>query len=136
MLMRHLVIAAAALFVAAPAHAGVVCGIGTYWSAVDQTCIPTGGVVVDPVVDPVVYGASVAPRTAVYGGYVDHGDWGGTAYRGVDGSAAYRGADGGAAYRGAYGGAAVRGPGGDAAVRGPDGGAAVHTDYHGNFYRR
>ncbi|WP_411871975.1 hypothetical protein [Vulcanococcus limneticus] len=127
MLMRHLFIAAAALLVAAPAHAGVVCGIGTYWSAVDQTCVPYGGAVVEPVVDPVVYGAAVAPRAAVYGGYVDHGDWGGTAYRGYDG---------GAAYRGSYGGAAVRGPGGDAAVRGPDGGAAVHTEYHGNFYRR
>ena len=39
-------------------------------------------------------------------------------------------------YRNRYGGGAVSGPNGSYGVRGPGGSTYVHTESHGNYYRR
>jgi len=39
-------------------------------------------------------------------------------------------------YRSRYGGGAVSGPNGSYGVRGPGGATYVHTENHGNYYRR
>jgi hypothetical protein len=110
------------LLSAPAAEAQVVCGIGYAYNGVScELATPLMPPVV-PAWGPVsgaYYGTYYgAPRVAVYGGTTYHGGWGATGYRGPDGWSGI------SASNGAWG------------VRGPGGGAYVHTENHGNFYRR
>lgn len=100
----------------APASAEIICGTGYYLSLGQCVLVPGQPFVVAPA--PVI----VAP--VVVGGE--------PVYRG----GAYYGANGVNGYRGRYGGGAVSGPNGSYGVRGPGGATYVHTESHGNYYRR
>ena len=107
-----------------PATAEIICGTGYYLSVGQCVLVPTQPFVVAPA--PVVVAPApviVAPVGVVGGGPV---------YRG----GAYYGANGVNGYRGRYGGGAVSGPNGSYGVRGPGGATYVHTESHGNYYRR
>jgi len=99
------------------AAAEIICSTGYYLSAGQCVLVPAQPFVVAPA--PVV----VAPGGVVGGEPV---------YRG----GAYYGANGVNGYRGRYGGGAVSGPNGSYGVRGPGGATYVHTENHGNYYRR
>jgi hypothetical protein len=103
------------------AAAEIICSTGYYLSSGQCVLVPAQPFVVAPVVMPApVIGAPVG----VVGG--------GAVYRG----GAYYGANGVNGYRGRYGGGAVSGPNGSYGVRGPGGATYVHTESHGNYYRR
>jgi len=93
-----------------PAAAEIICSTGYYLSVGQCVLVPAQPFVVAPV--------------GVVGG--------GPVYRG----GAYYGANGVNGYRGRYGGGAVSGPNGSFGVRGPGGATYVHTESHGNYYRR
>ena len=107
-----------------PATAEIICRTGYYLSVGQCVLVPAQPFVVAPA--PVVVAPApviVAPVGVVGGGPV---------YRG----GAYYGANGVNGYRGRYGGGAVSGPNGSYGVRGPGGATYVHTESHGNYYRR
>jgi hypothetical protein len=104
-----------------PAAAEIICGTGYYLSVGQCVLVPAQPFVVDPVVAPAP--VIVAPVGAVGGAPV---------YRG----GAYYGPNGVNGYRGRYGAGAVSGPNGSYGVRGPGGATYVHTENHGNYYRR
>jgi hypothetical protein len=107
-----------------PATAEIICSTGYYLSVGQCVLVPAQPFVVAPA--PVVVAPApviVAPVGVVGGGPV---------YRG----GAYYGANGVNGYRGRYGGGAVSGPNGSYGVRGPGGATYVHTESHGNYYRR
>jgi hypothetical protein len=104
-----------------PVAAEIICSTGYYLSVGQCVLVPAQPFVVAPVVMPAP--VIVAPVGVVGGGAV---------YRG----GAYYGANGVNGYRGRYGGGAVSGPNGSYGVRGPGGATYVHTESHGNYYRR
>ena len=97
------------------AAAEIICGTGYYLSVGQCVLVPAQPFVVAPA--PLV----VAPVGVVA-----------PVYRG----GAYYGANGVNGYRGRYGAGAVSGPNGSYGVRGPGGSTYVHTENHGNYYRR
>jgi len=105
-----------------PAVAEIICGTGYYLSLGQCVLVPAQPFVVDPVV------VGPAPVIIAPGGVVG----GAPVYRG----GAYYGANGVNGYRGRYGAGAVSGPNGSYGVRGPGGATYVHTENHGNYYRR
>jgi hypothetical protein len=105
-----------------PAAAEIICGTG-YYLSVGQCVLVPGQPFVAPA--PVV----VAPAPVIVAPVVVGGE---PVYRG----GAYYGANGVNGYRGRYGGGAVSGPNGSYGVRGPGGATYVHTESHGNYYRR
>ena len=107
------------------AAAEIICGTGYYLSLGRCVLVPAQPFVVAPVVAPVVVPAPVivAPVGVVGAEPV---------YRG----GAYYGPNGVNGYRGRYGAGAVSGPNGSYGVRGPGGATYVHTENHGNYYRR
>jgi len=104
------------------ASAEIVCGTGYYLSVGQCVLVPTQPFVVAPAPG-IVVPVGVAPVGVVEEGPV---------YRG----GAYYGAYGVNGYRGRYGAGAVSGPNGSYGVRGPGGATYVHTENHGNYYRR
>ena len=104
-----------------PAAAEIICGTGYYLSMGQCVLVPAQPFVVAPVVVPAP--VIVAPVGVVSGEPVYLGG-------------AYYGANGVNGYRGRYGGGAVSGPNGSYGVRGPGGATYVHTESHGNYYRR
>jgi len=93
----------------APASAEIICGTGYYLSLGQCVLVPGQPFVVAPA--PVV----VAPAPVIVAPVVVGGE---------------------PVYRGRYGGGAVSGPNGSYGVRGPGGATYVHTESHGNYYRR